>query len=71
MVGDSAPADMVGARNAGLTSVWLHRGRPWTSVAGDPYELAGELPITEPAGPFRPDHQVDHPVAAIDLILST
>ncbi len=30
MVGDSAPADMVGARNAGLRSVWLPRGKVWS-----------------------------------------
>ena len=29
MVGDSGPADMVGARNAGLRSIWLPRGRTW------------------------------------------
>jgi FMN phosphatase YigB (HAD superfamily) len=34
MVGDSGPADMAGARNAGLRSVWLHRGRQWSD--GDP-----------------------------------
>ncbi|MGZ4706875.1 MAG: HAD family hydrolase, partial [Acidimicrobiales bacterium] len=73
MVGDSAPADMVGARNAGLTSIWLHRGRPWSSAAAlaDPYEEAHGLPRTTPAEPFKPDHQADHPLAAIELILST
>jgi putative hydrolase of the HAD superfamily len=29
MIGDSAEADIAGARNTGLSSVWLHRGRPW------------------------------------------
>ncbi len=62
MVGDSAPADMIGARNAGLTSVWLHRGRQWTSAAAGADALAQ---------PFEPDHRADHPVAAIELILST
>jgi FMN phosphatase YigB (HAD superfamily) len=29
IIGDSAEADIGGARKAGLTGVWLHRGRPW------------------------------------------
>ena len=29
MIGDSAEADIDGARAAGLPAVWLHRGRPW------------------------------------------
>ena len=58
MVGDSAPADMVGARNAGLVSVWLHRGRTWVDPDG-------------PGGSFQPDHVADDPVAAIELIAST
>jgi HAD superfamily hydrolase (TIGR01549 family) len=58
MVGDSAPADMVGARNAALTSVWLHRGRRWPDESDD-----GE--------PFEPDHQADDPLAAIELILAS
>jgi putative hydrolase of the HAD superfamily len=30
MVGDSPQADIYGASNLGLPSVWLHRGRRWT-----------------------------------------
>ena len=72
MVGDSAPADMVGARNAGLRSVWLHRGRDWAEVGHlpDAFELAQGLPITQPTDRFEPDHLADHPLAAIELILS-
>lgn len=29
MIGDSAQADIEGARGVGLPGVWLHRGRPW------------------------------------------
>jgi putative hydrolase of the HAD superfamily len=29
MIGDSAEADIGGARNAGLPGVWLRRGRTW------------------------------------------
>ncbi len=73
MVGDSAPADMVGARNAGLRSVWLHRGRDWAEVGhlADPYELTHGLPSTQQVDRFEPDHQADHPLAAIELILAT
>jgi len=73
MVGDSAPADMVGARNAGLRSVWLHRGRDWAEVGHlpDAFELAQGLPITQPTDRFEPDHLADHPLAAIELILSS
>jgi putative hydrolase of the HAD superfamily len=73
MVGDSAPADMVGARNAGLRSVWLHRGREWGEVGhlSDPYELAHGLPSTRSSERFEPDHQVDHPLEAIELILAS
>lgn len=36
MIGDSAEADIAGARNAGLPSIWLHRGRPWPLAAFRP-----------------------------------
>ena len=51
MVGDSAPADMTGARNAGLTSVWLHRGRTWSSAIcrGRPVR-AGQRSPEHPCG---------------------
>jgi putative hydrolase of the HAD superfamily len=32
MIGDSAEADIGGARNAGLPGVWLHRGRAWPAA---------------------------------------
>ena len=53
MVGDSAPADIAGARAAGLRSAWLHRGRPWED---------------EPTG-LTPDHIVDDVAAAVALML--
>jgi putative hydrolase of the HAD superfamily len=36
MIGDSAEADIGGARDAGLPGVWLHRGRPWPLTAFQP-----------------------------------
>lgn len=57
MVGDSATADMAGAHQAGLRSVWLHRGRTWGDVAD--------------AGQPEPDHRADSPVAAIDIVLGS
>ncbi|MET8077406.1 HAD hydrolase-like protein [Streptomyces sp. NPDC005303] len=30
MIGDSAPADIRGARGVGARSVWVSGGRPWT-----------------------------------------
>jgi putative hydrolase of the HAD superfamily len=36
MIGDSAEADISGARNTGLPAVWLHRGRPWPLTAFQP-----------------------------------
>jgi putative hydrolase of the HAD superfamily len=44
MIGDSAEADISGARNAGLPSVWLHRGRPWPLTAFQPGHTAGSFP---------------------------
>ena len=29
MIGDSPTADIAGAQNAGISSVWLRRGRDW------------------------------------------
>ncbi len=40
MIGDSAQADIGGARAAGLPAVWLHRGRPWPLAAFEPDHLA-------------------------------
>lgn len=40
MIGDSAQADVGGARAAGVRAVWLHRGRPWPLTAFEPDHLA-------------------------------
>jgi HAD superfamily hydrolase (TIGR01549 family) len=65
MVGDSAPADMAGARQAGLHSVWLRRGRAWGDVA----DTGQSEPDHQPDR--QPDHQADSPVAAIDIVLGS
>ena len=44
MIGDSAEADIGGARSAGLPGVWLHRGRPWPLTAFRPGHTAGSFP---------------------------
>jgi putative hydrolase of the HAD superfamily len=44
MIGDSAEADISGARNARLPSVWLHRGRPWPLTAFEPGHTADSFP---------------------------
>ena len=44
MIGDSAEADIGGARNAGLPAVWLHRGRPWPLTAFQPGHTADSFP---------------------------
>jgi putative hydrolase of the HAD superfamily len=44
MIGDTAEADIVGARNAGLRSVWLHRGRPWPLTGFQPAYTADSFP---------------------------
>jgi putative hydrolase of the HAD superfamily len=44
MIGDSAKADISGARNAGLPGIWLHRGRPWPLTAFQPGHTAGSFP---------------------------
>jgi putative hydrolase of the HAD superfamily len=43
MIGDSAEADIGGARNAGLPGVWLHRGRPWPLAAFQPDHTVGSF----------------------------
>jgi putative hydrolase of the HAD superfamily len=40
MIGDSAQADIEGARGVGLPGVWLHRGRPWPLTAFEPDHVA-------------------------------
>lgn len=44
MIGDSAEADISGARDAGLPGVWLHRGRPWPLTAFQPRHTADSFP---------------------------
>jgi len=44
MIGDSAEADISGARDAGLPSVWLHRGRPWPLTTFQPGHTADSFP---------------------------
>ena len=44
MIGDSPEADIGGARNAGLPSVWLHRDRPWPETAVEPAYRAADFP---------------------------
>jgi putative hydrolase of the HAD superfamily len=44
MIGDSAEADVNGARNAGLPGVWLHRGRSWPLTAFEPGHVADSFP---------------------------
>lgn len=44
MIGDSAEADISGARDAGLPGVWLHRGRPWPLTAFQPGHTADTFP---------------------------
>jgi HAD superfamily hydrolase (TIGR01549 family) len=44
MVGDHPPADIAGARAAGLRSVWLDHGRPWPETDYTPTLTAGTLP---------------------------
>jgi putative hydrolase of the HAD superfamily len=44
MIGDSAEADITGARNAGLPGIWLHRGRPWPLAAFQPGHTADSFP---------------------------
>jgi putative hydrolase of the HAD superfamily len=44
MIGDSAEADIGGARNAGIPGIWLHRGRPWPLAAFQPGHTADSFP---------------------------
>jgi putative hydrolase of the HAD superfamily len=43
MVGDSGHADIAGADNAGIRSVWLHRNRQWDGVGFAPTAEAADL----------------------------
>lgn len=40
MIGDNATADIGGAHNAGLNSIWLHRGREWSIADFTPTQIS-------------------------------
>jgi putative hydrolase of the HAD superfamily len=40
MIGDSAAADIAGARGAGISSIWLHRHRTWSGADFRPTRIA-------------------------------
>ncbi len=44
MVGDSADADVVGGRRAGLKTIWMARGRTWPSVEFSPDFTVATVP---------------------------
>ncbi|MFI9275958.1 HAD family hydrolase [Kitasatospora sp. NPDC052896] len=44
MIGDHGPADIAGAELAGIRSVWLHHGRPWSEPGYRPTLSAPGLP---------------------------
>ena len=44
MIGDSAEADIGGARNAGVPGIWLHRGRTWPLTSFQPAHTADNFP---------------------------
>ena len=44
MIGDSADADIGGARAAGVPGIWLHRNRPWPLTAFQPGRVADSFP---------------------------
>jgi putative hydrolase of the HAD superfamily len=44
MIGDSAQADIEGARSVGVPGVWLHRGRPWPLTTVEPGHVADSFP---------------------------
>jgi putative hydrolase of the HAD superfamily len=44
MVGDTAAADIRGAVDAGLRSIWLSRGRQWTEVGFAPEVIVATIP---------------------------
>jgi FMN phosphatase YigB (HAD superfamily) len=70
MVGDSPAADIAGARAAGLTAVWLHRGRVWDEAVAlpDPYAVKVGEPGRDLTG-LRPDHVVSDIPAAVALMM--
>jgi len=43
MVGDSAHHDIVGAQRLGLSTAWLHRGRPWDGTLPTPDLTLGSM----------------------------
>jgi putative hydrolase of the HAD superfamily len=59
MIGDRPEADIAGARNAGIPSVWLDRGRPWTHWDFAPNHVASGFPEAIELICGRPDQQPD------------
>lgn len=55
MVGDNLDADITGAHNAGLRSVWVHRSREWLDFTSG----------------TAPDLEADNVLTAIDLVRSS
>ena len=43
MIGDTAAADIAGAANAGISSIWLHRGRTYPDDQPEPTARAASL----------------------------
>ena len=67
-VGDNPAADIVGARNAGMRTAWLPRGRPWPAHLDPPcadltvLSLAALVPALDAShAPSRGDDQPDAP----------
>jgi putative hydrolase of the HAD superfamily len=61
MIGDSATADMAGARAAGIGCVWLHLGRSWPDLGFEPDHVADSFPDaarTALRTPVRPTARV-------------
>lgn len=44
MIGDTAGADIAGANNAGIKSIWLRRGRDWPADLEPPTLIADSFP---------------------------
>ena len=45
MVGDAPAPDIGGGRAAGLRTIWLHRGRSWNPLDGDPPDVTVGSPV--------------------------
>lgn len=49
MVGDAAQNDVIGGRDVGAKTAWLHRGREWTETSRRPTLVLGDLTQLAPA----------------------